>query len=610
MKRTQVAESRKPCSWWWDGHISPENSKWLSENLQEMETQVTEMLGLVEEEGESSAEKAELYYQERPVLVAHIKNFYHKYRALAERYDNVTGELRKNIPSSLQSNGSCGISESDSEIRSPSPSTEPNAEDMMAQRKPQNQSDCFDVSMGSAVSSDVSKKGSDGSSSSSESESELDESKEENGNSMLYALSQRIIELEDELHEARGKLDALEEMNMRSQSNMCTSSEVSEHDENLQVSNVETENCSEKDLEEVNSENEALEAVLLMNKKEIDGLKEAMASAAKQFEIELAHRNLEVDKCKQDLRELSAKYLHDKSALEAETGELQAVITNYEGELARLSQEKLQLGSRIEELEQAACSLDNSTSELVKLQDVIKNTKAELEEISLEKAETIMNLEAQLERAIQDKSILQDHIKELEKVVCDSLDKHSLEKSSLSAKLLTLSEANASLEGKLTSMEAKLGQAYADRSEEYMNSEKEISLLNQDLANLTSKIEVMLSEKATVDNKLATLLTDITARDEKIKQMDDHLSQLRLEHAKVTAEATVVRESLSELLARVSELEELVEKQKLEISESAEGKREAIRQLCFSLEHYRSGYQQLREMLQQGHRRPLVMMAA
>lgn len=556
---------------------------------------MTEMLGLVEEEGESSAENAEVYYQERPVLVAHIKNFYRMYRALAERYDNVTGELRKNIPSSLQSHGSCGISESDSEIRSPSPSAEPEVEDTMAQRKPENQSDCFDVSMGSGVSSDVSKKGSDGSSSSSESESELDESKEENGNSMFYALSQRIIELEDELHEARGKLDALEEKNMLSQSNFGTSSEVSEHDDKLQVSNVETESCLQKDLEEVNSEKEALEAVLLL-KNETDGLKEAMASAAKQFEIELAHRDLEVDKCKKELRELSAKYLHDKSALEAETGVLQAVITNNEGELARLSQEKLQLGCRIEELEQAACSLDNSVSEMVKLQEVIKNTKAELEEVSLEKAETIMNLEAQLETALQEKSILQDRIKELEKVVCDSVDKHSLEKSALSAELLTLSEANASLEGKLTSMEAELKQAYADKAEESMNSEKQIFGLNQDLANLTSKIEAMLSEKATVDNKLATLLTDITARDEKMKQ--------------TMSDAAVVHKSLSELHAQVSELEELVEKQQLEISESAEGKREAIRQLCFSLEHWRSGYQQLRQVLQQGHRRPLVMMAA
>ncbi|KAE8785322.1 putative CENP-E like kinetochore protein [Hordeum vulgare] len=107
------------------------------------------------------------------------------YRTLAERYDNVTGELRKNIPSSLQPHGSFGAPESDSETQSP-PSTE---------QKPKTRSDCFDVSIGSGVSSDVSKKGSDGSSSSSESESELDESKEENGNSMFYALSQELLSL-------------------------------------------------------------------------------------------------------------------------------------------------------------------------------------------------------------------------------------------------------------------------------------------------------------------------------------------------------------------------------------------------------------------------------
>uniref|UniRef100_A0A8R7P2R1 NAB domain-containing protein n=1 Tax=Triticum urartu TaxID=4572 RepID=A0A8R7P2R1_TRIUA len=85
MKGTQGSQLRKSRSWWWDSHISPENSKWLSENLQEMEMQVKETLGLVEEEGESSAEKAEVYWQERPVLVAHIKKFYRMYRTLAER---------------------------------------------------------------------------------------------------------------------------------------------------------------------------------------------------------------------------------------------------------------------------------------------------------------------------------------------------------------------------------------------------------------------------------------------------------------------------------------------------------------------------------------------
>ncbi|KAF0925890.1 hypothetical protein E2562_018694 [Oryza meyeriana var. granulata] len=133
------------------------------------------------------------------------------------------------------------------------------------------------------------KKGSDGSSSSSESDLELDEVKEENDNSIFYALSQKIIELEDELHE---------------------------------VSDVETSSL-QKDLDEVKSEKEALEAVFLVNKDEIDRLKESMVSAAKQFEVELAHRDTEIDKCKQELEVLSEKYLHDISALEAEIGKLQ-----------------------------------------------------------------------------------------------------------------------------------------------------------------------------------------------------------------------------------------------------------------------------------------------
>ncbi|TVU17349.1 hypothetical protein EJB05_33377, partial [Eragrostis curvula] len=53
-------------------------------------------------------------------------------------------------------------------------------------------------------------------------------------------------------------------------------------------------------------------------------------------------------------------------------------------------------------------------------------------------------------------------------------------------------------------------------------------------------------------------------------------------------QSDAARKSMSELHAHV-------EKQKLMISESAEGKREAIRQHCFSLEHYRSGYKELRD---------------
>jgi chromosome segregation ATPase len=617
-----------------------------------MEKQVKEMLGLIGE-GEFSAEKAEAYYQQRPLLITHVENFHRMYRALAARYNNVTGELRKNIPSSLQSHGSLGVSESDSETQSSS-SPESDMQENIPQQKEKPGTDYFDVSIGSGVSSDVSKKGSEGSLSSSDSDSELDEAKEENG-SILYALSQKIIELEDELHEAKGKL----EQHAHCQGNVGTGSKVAEHDEKLQTSNVDSNNLR-KDLEEresalesltevdnekearesaleslteVDNEKEAFEALLLEHKNEIEVLKGAMASAAKQFEVVLAHRDLEIDNCKHELGVVSEKYLHDKSTLEDEHKRLQGVIKNMEGDLAKMSQEKLQLHSRIQELEKAAQSLEHSASEIVKLQEVIRNTQSELEKVTEEKEmlkeranefeqlcralkisgtevamlpETIKNLEAQLERALEENLILQDRIKELEQVMSDSLEKHSHEQSCLTSDLLKLSEVKTSLEDKLSSVAAELMQVYADKEEESLNNESQISALNQDIANLRSKLELLSSEKAKADDKLTNLLADITTRDEKMKQMDDHLNQLHFEHAKLMAESDSAHKSLSEVRARVSELEEEVEKQKLVISESAEGKREAIRQLCFSIEHYRSGYQQLQQLLR-GHRSPLVM---
>jgi chromosome segregation ATPase len=579
-----------------------------------MEKQVKQMLGLIGE-GEFSAEKAEVFYEKRPLLITHVENFYCMYRALAARYDDVTGQLRKNIPSSLQSYGSVGVSESDSETQC---FTSPEFD--MPQQKQKPGPDFLDFSIGSGVSSDVSKKGSERSSSSSDSDSELDEAKEENG-SIFYALSQKNIELEDELQEVRGKLDALEEKHAHCQRDLSTNSKVTEHDSALESST------------KVNSEKEALEAVLFERKNEIEMLKGAMASAAKQFEVELAHRDLEIGKCKHELGVLSEKYLHDKSTLEDELRRLHGIIKNMEGDLEKISQERLQLRSRIKELEQAAHSLDYSASEIVELQEVIRNTQAELEKVTKEKEvlkehanefeqllkglevsgtevaklpETIKNLEAQLERSFEEKSVLQDQIKQLEQVMSESSEKHSHEQFSLTADLLKLSEVNASLEDKLSDVAAELIQVYADKEEESLDNEKQISVLSKDIADLRRKLELLSSEKTTVDDELAKLLADIMIRDEKMKQMDDHLNQLQLEHAKLMAEFDSAHRSLSELHAQVSELEDEVEKQKLVISESAEGKREAIRQLCFSIEHYRSGYQQLRQLLQ-GHRRPLVM---
>ncbi|KAK8507321.1 hypothetical protein V6N12_008662 [Hibiscus sabdariffa] len=88
------SESRRLYSWWWDSHISPKNSKWLQDNLTDMDSKVKAMIKLIEEDADSFARRAEMYYKKRPELMKLVEEFYRAYRALAERYNHATGELR------------------------------------------------------------------------------------------------------------------------------------------------------------------------------------------------------------------------------------------------------------------------------------------------------------------------------------------------------------------------------------------------------------------------------------------------------------------------------------------------------------------------------------
>ncbi|KAL5098636.1 hypothetical protein RYX36_002963 [Vicia faba] len=94
MATLSQSECRRLYSWWWDSHNSPKNSKWLQENLTDIDTKVKSMIKLIEEEADSFARRAEMYYKKRPELMKLVEEFYRAYRALAERYDHAMGELR------------------------------------------------------------------------------------------------------------------------------------------------------------------------------------------------------------------------------------------------------------------------------------------------------------------------------------------------------------------------------------------------------------------------------------------------------------------------------------------------------------------------------------
>lgn len=53
------------------------------------------MLKIIEEDADSFSKGAELYFKKRPELIKFVEETYRAYRALAERYDHISGELHK-----------------------------------------------------------------------------------------------------------------------------------------------------------------------------------------------------------------------------------------------------------------------------------------------------------------------------------------------------------------------------------------------------------------------------------------------------------------------------------------------------------------------------------
>lgn len=60
----------------------------------DMEEKVQSAIKLIEEDGDSFAKRAEMYYKKRPELISFVEETYKAYRALAERYDHISKELQ------------------------------------------------------------------------------------------------------------------------------------------------------------------------------------------------------------------------------------------------------------------------------------------------------------------------------------------------------------------------------------------------------------------------------------------------------------------------------------------------------------------------------------
>ncbi|KAK4413553.1 protein NETWORKED 2A [Sesamum alatum] len=87
-----------PFSWWWDSHNRRPQSQWLHSTLSELDDKIKTILDLIEDNGETFAKRAEMYYQKKPQLIQMVQDLHSSYRALADKYDQLRPESSMKTP--------------------------------------------------------------------------------------------------------------------------------------------------------------------------------------------------------------------------------------------------------------------------------------------------------------------------------------------------------------------------------------------------------------------------------------------------------------------------------------------------------------------------------
>nr|XP_034921360.1 protein NETWORKED 4B isoform X1 [Populus alba] len=613
-KNFKRSQSRKSHSWWWDSHISPKNSKWLIENLEEMDQNVKRMLKLIEDDGDSFVKKAEMYYQKRPELISRVEEFYRMYRSLAERYDHVTGELRRSIPSDLQSQGS-GISDIVSEPPSPA------HEQKLSRHKSGPRAAGFEFFLGSGGSSDHHQKEGDESSTLTDSESESDDSSVNNysslsGNSGDHGLSRKIIDLEIELRETKEKLRVQQDESVdgsfrgvRKEDFDDILARIAGYERDLTNANQRIQ-VSEEEVARLN-----IELKKYRSSEVTEGLQSEFASST---ESKAMTREAELEP---EINQ--ASHLQERvDGSESETFDSNAKIQSLMEEL-RIASERLQVSEKEITTLKGQLEGDGPSDKINNLQDELALAHKEInslkKKLNAEKRE-VSKLQERISRLKSSLSDRDHEARDLKIAVSDAEQKIFPEKAQIKAEMSKLVEERTCLEEQLKEQESRgrsleddIRMFQAEKAEMEQRLDCEIQQLKDDIVERDNHIEkmdksldVLKSERDELNVKVIALKAEVTSRDERIDQMDRHLQQLHMEHVKMVSGAEEVRKLMDVLRSKVKDLEEEVERQRFVILEGAEEKREAIRQLCLALEHYRNDYHTLRQAFV-GHKRVPVL---
>ncbi|OWM69860.1 protein NETWORKED 4B-like [Punica granatum] len=556
MERTESMKSNLKSL---DTHFVPKISEWLAQNLQDMQQTSKQIMKLIEEDG-NSAQEIDGCDLKKLQLLTLVQEFSSMYQSLADQYNQITGESQE-ADTHLELHGErqeAGepVSQKSSSHATPEGKVQPHNlghHHVGTDLSFSSGDGSFEASLKEGIESSSS------SSSSSDSESEYF-STAING----YLGTVKLINgLGQQQKKNKPVIEPID---------MNLSSEEVDADDSAKRS----ENGSYEELigriVQYEGELKALNLKLQQSEEHISQLKSALdksEGAEHDLQIQLEAAKTEMEKKDADYEEAKGKVLQlEKQILESEaiildsnykTGILMTELKQSQEKLERSNEDSVVLITRLDSERQKIVELQERISMYQEDVSDRENEIMRLQNVCMEKEQLIMQWELRC--------------KQLE----ESLRQHEDEK-------IEMMEVHHALVRNMQDHISNSKVAIEER-------ETRIGSLNKEFDMMKLRHDTVVAERDGLNARIQAFLAEFSNK-------DNHINEL-------TTRIATTEEVAGKLKLRVQELEEEVEWQKILILDGAEKKREAIRQLCFSLEHYRMGYHELREVFR-GHKRDVL----
>ncbi|XP_031107791.1 protein NETWORKED 4B [Ipomoea triloba] len=301
---------------------------------------------------------------------------------------------------------------------------------------------------------------------------------------------------------------------------------------------------------------------------------------------------------KGNLSEVISKNADELEHLHCQVAEQRVELANNASKISFLANQLEMAKEKLQRSEEANTKLNFDLSKIVSESTQLSHQlEASRCDVHVLKAQLDSGKKYALELEDMYKSKLlnqEDQMKKINSEYHGAKEQFLLEKEQLQSVISSLS-VQLTLQDEMKEIQEMQNKELEDLKSELYFKDELIQVLNRELDGFKLKYGTLMTEKDETIATLQTLKAVLSSRDDEIQQLEDNVKQLHSKCLFLNAGSQSAEKLTNELRQRVAHLEKEVGMQNEVISDRAEEKREAIRQLCFSLEHYRNGYQQLRE---------------